>query len=219
MCWVCPRAACRNRPSPCCGRRASRSRPSAAPMCPSVDDPEIEARLIRAQEISRYVEHGMLDAGLTGYDWIVENGSDVVEVADLVYAKQGLRPVRWVLAVPEDSPIQSVQDLAGQADRHRGGRPDPALPRAPTGWRPRSSFPGAPPRSRRPNWWTRSWRSPRPAPRCGPTTCASWTRCWNRPPGSSPTSTPGTTPGSDSKIEQIVLLLEGRPGRGNQGAC
>ena len=63
---------------------------------PVVDDPEIEARLIRAQEISRYVEQGMLDAGITGYDWIVENDSDVVEVADLVYAKQGLRPVRWV---------------------------------------------------------------------------------------------------------------------------
>ncbi|MFN2351495.1 MAG: ATP phosphoribosyltransferase, partial [Kiritimatiellia bacterium] len=73
---------------------------------PTVDDPEIVARLIRAQEISRYVEHGLLDAGITGYDWIRENDSDVVEVADLVYAKQGLRPVRWVLAVPHDSTIK-----------------------------------------------------------------------------------------------------------------
>ncbi|MBN1270261.1 MAG: ATP phosphoribosyltransferase [Kiritimatiellae bacterium] len=81
---------------------------------PVVDDAEIEARLIRAQEISRYVEQGMLDAGITGYDWIVENESDVVEVADLVYAKQGLRPVRWVLAVPEESPVQSVKDLEGK---------------------------------------------------------------------------------------------------------
>ena len=81
---------------------------------PDVDDPEIDARLIRAQEISRYVERGMLDAGITGYDWIVENGSDVVEVAELVYAKQGLRPVRWVLAVAEDSPIRSVADLEGK---------------------------------------------------------------------------------------------------------
>ncbi len=81
---------------------------------PRVDDPELAVRLIRAQEISRYVEHGMLDAGLTGHDWIVENGSDVVEVADLVYAKQGLRPVRWVLAVPEASAIQSVNDLEGK---------------------------------------------------------------------------------------------------------
>jgi len=81
---------------------------------PVVDDPEIEARLIRAQEISRYVEHGMLDVGMTGHDWILENGSDVVEVTDLVYAKQGMRPVRWVLAVPNDSPIQSVKDLQGK---------------------------------------------------------------------------------------------------------
>jgi ATP phosphoribosyltransferase len=81
---------------------------------PTVDDPEIQARLLRAQEISRYVESGMLDAGLTGYDWICENGSDVVEIADLVYAKQGLRPVRWVLAVPQDSPIRSVADLQGK---------------------------------------------------------------------------------------------------------
>jgi ATP phosphoribosyltransferase len=81
---------------------------------PSVDDPELAARLIRAQEISRYVEHGMLDVGLTGHDWVVENQSDVVEVANLVYAKQGLRPVRWVIAVPNDSPIQSAKDLQGK---------------------------------------------------------------------------------------------------------
>jgi ATP phosphoribosyltransferase len=81
---------------------------------PSVDDPELTARLIRAQEISRYVEHGMLDVGLTGHDWVVENQSDVVEVANLVYAKQGLRPVRWVIAVPNDSSIQSVRDLQGK---------------------------------------------------------------------------------------------------------
>jgi len=81
---------------------------------PTVDDPEIEARLIRAQEISRYVEHGALDVGLTGYDWILENNSDVIEVANLVYAKQGLRPVRWVLAVPNDSPIRRVKDLQGK---------------------------------------------------------------------------------------------------------
>jgi ATP phosphoribosyltransferase len=81
---------------------------------PAVDDPEIEARLIRAQEISRYVEHGMLDCGITGYDWVVENNSDVVEVADLIYAKQGLRKVRWVVAVPNDSRIRSIKDLAGK---------------------------------------------------------------------------------------------------------
>jgi len=81
---------------------------------PSVDDAELDIRLIRAQEISHYVELGMLDAGITGYDWIVENGSDVVEVAELIYAKQGLRPVRWVLAVPDASPIRSTADLDGK---------------------------------------------------------------------------------------------------------
>jgi ATP phosphoribosyltransferase len=81
---------------------------------PDVDDPTLDARLIRAQEISRYVELGMLDAGMTGHDWIVENGSDVVEVAELIYAKQGLRPVRWVVAVPEQSDIRTPKDLAGK---------------------------------------------------------------------------------------------------------
>lgn len=81
---------------------------------PNIDDDEIEARLIRAQEISHYVEIGVLDAGMTGYDWITENGSDVEEVQELIYGKQGFRPVRWVLAVPEDSPIQSVKDLEGK---------------------------------------------------------------------------------------------------------
>ena len=81
---------------------------------PTVDDPLLEARLIRAQEISRYVEHGLLDAGITGYDWIKENDSDVEEIADLVYAKQGMAPVRWVLAVPCDSPISRVADLQGK---------------------------------------------------------------------------------------------------------
>ncbi len=81
---------------------------------PSIDDDQIEALLIRAQEMSRYVEQGVLDAGLTGRDWILENRSDVVEVADLIYAKQGLRPVRWVLAVHNDSPVKTVKDLEGK---------------------------------------------------------------------------------------------------------
>jgi len=81
---------------------------------PRIDDPDIECRLIRAQEISRYVENGHLDAGITGHDWIIENGSDVVEVTELVYSKQGMNPVRWVLAVPNDSPIKSVKDLEGK---------------------------------------------------------------------------------------------------------
>jgi len=81
---------------------------------PEIDDPEVECMLIRAQEMARYVEEGILDAGLTGHDWIVESGADVVEVAELVYGKVGRRPLRWVLAVPEDSDIQCPQDLAGK---------------------------------------------------------------------------------------------------------
>src|SRR3989338_3647994 len=81
---------------------------------PSIDDEEIECMLIRAQEMSRYVENGVLDCGLTGKDWILENNSDVVEVADLVYAKQGLGKVRWVLAAPEGGSIKSVKDLKGK---------------------------------------------------------------------------------------------------------
>ena len=81
---------------------------------PSIDDNEIECMLIRAQEIARYVENGVLDAGLTGKDWIQENRADVVEVADLIYSKTSSQPVRWVLAVPNESPIQSVKDLQGK---------------------------------------------------------------------------------------------------------
>ncbi|MBR2374318.1 MAG: ATP phosphoribosyltransferase [Lentisphaeria bacterium] len=81
---------------------------------PSIDDPEIECLLIRAQEMSRYVEEGIIDCGLTGYDWIRENNSDVHEAAELVYGKVGTNPLRWVLAVPNDSPIQSVKDLEGK---------------------------------------------------------------------------------------------------------
>ncbi|MBI5206818.1 MAG: ATP phosphoribosyltransferase [Candidatus Firestonebacteria bacterium] len=81
---------------------------------PSIDDDEIECMLVRAQEIGKYVEKGVLDCGLTGKDWITETQSEVKEVAELIYAKQGLRPVRWVLAVPEDSDIKSVKDLEGK---------------------------------------------------------------------------------------------------------
>ncbi len=81
---------------------------------PYCDDTELDALLIRAQEIARYVEQGIFDAGITGKDWILENGADVEEVCELVYAKASLRPVRWVLAVPEESPVQSVTDLEGR---------------------------------------------------------------------------------------------------------
>jgi ATP phosphoribosyltransferase len=81
---------------------------------PTVDDPEIECLLVRAQEMSRYVETGALDAGITGHDWVVETGSDVQELAELVYAKQRLSRVRWVLAVQEDSAIREPRDLQGK---------------------------------------------------------------------------------------------------------
>jgi ATP phosphoribosyltransferase len=81
---------------------------------PSIDDPEIECMLIRAQEMARYVEDGVLDAGLTGRDWVEENESKVETVADLIYAKQSFGKVRWVLAVPESSPFHSVKDLQGK---------------------------------------------------------------------------------------------------------
>jgi ATP phosphoribosyltransferase len=81
---------------------------------PAIDDPEIECMLIRAQEMARYVEDGVLDAGLTGRDWVEENDAKVHAVADLVYSKQSFGKVRWVLAVPENSPVQSVKDLEGK---------------------------------------------------------------------------------------------------------
>ncbi len=81
---------------------------------PAIDDPEIECMLIRAQEMARYVEDGVLDAGLTGRDWVEENEAKVENVADLIYAKQSFGKVRWVLAVPESSPFQSVKDLEGK---------------------------------------------------------------------------------------------------------
>ncbi|MHB8655205.1 MAG: ATP phosphoribosyltransferase [Terriglobia bacterium] len=81
---------------------------------PAIDDEEISCMLIRAQEMARYVEDGILDAGLTGKDWILENEANVHEVADLIYAKQTFGKVRWVLAVPEKSPFQSVKDLQGK---------------------------------------------------------------------------------------------------------
>jgi ATP phosphoribosyltransferase len=81
---------------------------------PAIDDPEIHCTLLRAQEMPRYVEAGSLDCGLTGYDWMLENQAKVVELAELVFSKVSRRPVRWVLAVPNDSPIQRVEHLAGK---------------------------------------------------------------------------------------------------------
>ena len=81
---------------------------------PSIDDAELDGRFIRAQEVSRYVEHGFFDCGLTGHDWVRENGSDVVEVCELVYSRASTQKSRWVLCVPESSPVRTAADLAGK---------------------------------------------------------------------------------------------------------
>lgn len=81
---------------------------------PSIDDPELDGRFVRAQEVSRYVEKGFFDCGLTGFDWVQENNSDVVEVCDLVYSRASVLKSRWVLCVPETSPVKTAADLAGK---------------------------------------------------------------------------------------------------------
>ena len=81
---------------------------------PEIDDPEIDCLLVRAQEMARYVEQGVLDAGITGHDWVQETGADVAEIAEFVFSKVSRRPSRWVLCVPNDSPVQSVADLQGK---------------------------------------------------------------------------------------------------------
>jgi len=81
---------------------------------PTINDPELDGRFVRAQEVSRYVEHGFFDCGLTGFDWVQENGSDVVEVMDLVYSRASVLKSRWVLCVPEDSSVKSIADLTGK---------------------------------------------------------------------------------------------------------
>jgi ATP phosphoribosyltransferase len=96
------------------GKAGYRVSVSSRSYYPSIDDPEMECTLIRAQEMARYVGEGILDAGLTGHDWVVESGADVVDVAELVYGKVGRTPLRWVLAVPEDSAITGPKDLEGK---------------------------------------------------------------------------------------------------------
>jgi ATP phosphoribosyltransferase len=96
------------------GRAGWRVTVSSRSYFPAIDDPEISCMLVRAQEMARYVETGALDAGITGRDWVMETGAEVKEVAELLYAKQSLAPVRWVLAVPENAPAQSARDLEGK---------------------------------------------------------------------------------------------------------
>ena len=87
---------------------------SSRSYCPSIDDEQLDGRFVRAQEVSRYVEHGYFDCGLTGQDWVLENASDVVEVCDLVYSRASNVRSKWIIAVPENSPVQSVKDLEGK---------------------------------------------------------------------------------------------------------
>jgi len=94
-------------------RAGYRVRVAARSYVPEIDDPELEGLMFRAQETARYVEHGVVDVGLTGLDWIMESGADVVVVDELVYSKSESRPVSWVIAVPEESSVQRVEDLAG----------------------------------------------------------------------------------------------------------
>ena len=94
-------------------RAGYRMRFSARSYFPTIDDPELGVVMFRAQEMSRYVEDGVVDVGITGHDWIIENGSDVHEVCELTYSKATSQPARWVLAVPEESPVQSPGDLVG----------------------------------------------------------------------------------------------------------
>ncbi|HUJ17381.1 MAG TPA: ATP phosphoribosyltransferase [Nitrospirota bacterium] len=96
------------------GKAGYRIQVSSRSYYPSIDDADIECIMVRAQEMARYVDNGIFDVGLTGKDWILEQNADVVEVAELRYAKGGLNPVRWVVAVPEDSPIKTIKELKGK---------------------------------------------------------------------------------------------------------
>ena len=149
---------------------------------PAIDDPEIECMLIRAQEMARYVADGVLDAGLTGQDWIAEhaagatNGATAVTpVADLVYAKQSFGRVRWVLAVPEESPFTAPQDLEGKTIATELVRATEALLSRGSASTSTSSSRGARPKSSRRCSPTPSSKSPRPARRCARIGCASST--------------------------------------------
>ena len=176
---------------------------------PSIDDDEIECVLLRAQEMARYVDEGILDAGLTGLDWILENDADVVEVAELVYGKVGRKPLRWVVAVPQDSTIRSPQDLAGKriateavgmTKRYLAKHGVEATGRVQLGGDERSS---------RLIWPMPLWKLPKPAHLCGPTICVFSIRSAPPPPVSLPTRKPGKTPSRRGKIERLAMMLQG----------
>ena len=96
------------------GKAGYRVRLAPRSYVPDIDDPELDGLMFRAQEIAQYVERGVVDVGLTGKDWILENDAHVVEIDELIYSKSTSRPVSWVIAVPEESPVQKVEDLQGK---------------------------------------------------------------------------------------------------------
>ena len=167
---------------------------------PSIDDPDLEGLFLRAQEIAHYVERGVLDVGLTGKDWILENGADVVEVAELPYSKSTAQPARWVIAVPEESPVRTVDDLQGkriatelvnvtrkyldargiQAEVESPG--GPRRPRSGRGERRAKARSAGTARSTSPAWWMPLWNSRKPVPPSGRTNFGLWRVCSKRPP-------------------------------------
>ena len=162
---------------------------------PSIDDSEIECMLIRAQEMARYVDHGVLDAGLTGIDWVVESGLDVASVTTLTYAKQSRRKVRWVLAVPESSGFEKAEDLEGKiiatelievSKRYFADR----------GVNVKVEFSWGATEVKPPGWPTPSSRSPRRAARSRPITSRSSIPSWRARPTSSPERELSPTHGS-----------------------
>jgi len=164
------------------------SRSSAVDYQATIDDPRIaDVRILRPQEIPRYVAEGMFDLGITGRDWIEETSSDVVSLGELRYSKATARPIKMVVAVGGDSEVQSVEELP-QGVRVSTEYPEVTAAtsrrRAST---PTSVSPTAPPRPRSPTSSTASSRSPRPAGPCGPRACGSSTRSSSPTPSSSPT--------------------------------
>ncbi len=180
---------------------------------PTIDDAEIECMLIRPQEMSRYVEHGVLDAAITGLDWILK--SDVVKVAELVYSKQLRSPVRWVVAVPKDSPIQTIRDLVGKriateaVDLTKQFLDENQM-------EAEVDFSWGATKVKPPFLADASSNSPRPAARCAPTTCASSTRSCIRRPSSLPIASLGKTVGSGRRSAGSRCCA-GPPWRRGQG--
>ena len=164
-----------------------------------MDDPDLTIRLIRAQEISRYVELGYLDAGITGHDWIIENHSDVHEVGEFIFSKVSRQATRWVLAVPEESPIRSVKDLEGKRIATEvTGLTKRWLKKH--GVKAEVEFSWGPPRSRPGSWWTPLSRSPRPGP-SGPTNSGLWRPFWRARRGSFPTTRHGRIRGNGTRLK------------------